>query len=94
MVTDKLVKLVLVNMAFAGASEVVADLGMDMLSMDLAGRVSTRVAQGVGVGLLTGRLGLKAINIMRPLPWMEGEQPRLSEIRRDLLSQLGKPDKR
>lgn len=89
----KLVKLVLANMAFAGASEVVADLGMDMLSMDLAGRMSTRVAQGVGVGLLTGRLGLKAINLMRPLPWMEGEQPKLSEIRRDLLSQLGNKNK-
>lgn len=89
----KLVKLVLANMAFAGASEVVADLGMDMLSMDLAGRMSTRVAQGVGVGLLTGRLGLKAINLMRPLPWMAGEQPKLSEIRRDLLSQLGNKNK-
>lgn len=84
----KLVKLVLANMAFAGATEVIADTGMDMLSMDLAGRVSTRVAQGVGVGLLTGRLGLKAITLMRPLPWQPDQQPKLSEIRRDLLLKL------
>lgn len=64
----RLVKLVLANMALAGASEVVADTGMNMLSMDIAGRVSTRVAQGVGVGLLTARLGLKAMALMRPLP--------------------------
>jgi putative membrane protein len=56
--------------------------------MDLAGRVSTRVAQGVGVGLLTGRLGLKAITLMRPLPWQPDQQPKLSEIRRDLLLKL------
>ncbi|MGF1686062.1 YcjF family protein [Photobacterium japonica] len=84
----RLVKLVLANMAVAGASELIADSGMDMLSMDLAGRMSTRVAQGVGVGLLTGRLGLKAISLMRPLPWQPEQQPKLSEIRRDLLSQL------
>ncbi|MGF1725497.1 YcjF family protein [Photobacterium nomapromontoriensis] len=84
----RLIKLVLANMAVAGASELIADSGMDMLSMDLAGRMSTRVAQGVGVGLLTGRLGFKAINLMRPLPWLPDQQPKLSEIRRDLLSQL------
>lgn len=84
----KLFKLVLMNMALAGASEVVADVGMEMLSMDLAGRMSTRVAQGVGVGLLTGRLGLQAMHLMRPLPWLSGEKPKLSEIRKDLLSQL------
>ncbi|PSW18411.1 TIGR01620 family protein [Photobacterium sanctipauli] len=84
----KLVKLVLANMAVAGASEIIADSGMDMLSMDLAGRMSTRVAQGVGVGLLTGRLGLKAISLMRPLPWQPDQQPKLSEIRKDLLLRI------
>ncbi|PSW04526.1 TIGR01620 family protein [Photobacterium rosenbergii] len=89
----KLVKLVLANMAVAGATEVIADGGMDMLSMDLAGRVSTRVAQGVGVGLLTGRLGLKAISLMRPLPWQSEQQPKLSEIRKDLLTRLTHKDR-
>ena len=90
----KLVKLVLANMAVAGATEVIADGGMDMLSMDLAGRVSTRVAQGVGVGLLTGRLGLKAISLMRPLPWQPEQQPKLSEIRKDLLTRLTHKDRK
>ncbi len=72
----------------------IADTGMDMLSMDLAGRMSTRVAQGVGgVGLLTGRLGLKAISLMRPLPWQSGQQPKLSEIRKDLVLRLTRQQK-
>lgn len=90
----KLVKLVLANMAFAGATEVIAETGMDMLSIDLAGRISTRVAQGVGVGLLTGRLGLKAMSLMRPLPWQPEQQPKLGEIRRDLLAQLTRKGER
>ncbi|WP_299018239.1 YcjF family protein [uncultured Photobacterium sp.] len=89
----KLVKLVLANMAVAGATEMIADTGMDMLSMDLAGRMSTRVAQGVGVGLLTGRLGLKAISLMRPLPWQSEQQPKLSEIRKDLVLRLTRQQK-
>jgi putative membrane protein len=80
-------------MAVAGASEMIADTGMDMLSMDLAGRMSTRVAQGVGVGLLTGRLGLKAISLMRPLPWQPDQQPKLSEIRKDLVLRLTRQQK-
>lgn len=83
----RLFKLVLVNMALTGASELVIDTGIDALSMDLAGKLSTRVAQGVGVGLITGRLGLKAMDIMRPLPWM-GKKPSLNDIRRDLLRKL------
>ncbi len=88
----KLLKLVLFNMAITGAAEVMSDAGIDFLSMDLAGRLSTKIAQGIGVGLLTGRLGLKAMTLMRPLPWQPNKQPKLSEIRRDLLLHLAKKD--
>ncbi|MBD8512560.1 YcjF family protein [Photobacterium sp. WH77] len=85
----QLFKLVLKNMAIAGASELITDSSMDILSVHLAGRLSARAAQGLGVGLLTGRLGLKAMNLMRPLPWQPEQAPALSDIRRDLLSRLG-----
>lgn len=55
----RLFKLVLLNIAFAGASELVREVGMDWMSQDLAARLSTRAAQGIGAGLLTARLGLK-----------------------------------
>lgn len=84
----RLLRLVLVNMAFAGASEALTDVGTDMLSVDLAGRVSARAAQGLGVGLLTARLGYKAMAIMRPLPYVGTEPPKLSDMRRQLLTQL------
>ncbi|MDO6706603.1 YcjF family protein [Photobacterium sp. 1_MG-2023] len=85
----QLFKLVLKNMAIAGASELITDSSMDLLSVHLTGRLSARAAQGLGVGLLTGRLGLKAINLMRPLPWQPDQAPALSDIRRDLLGRLG-----
>ncbi|MDG3088193.1 TIGR01620 family protein [Vibrio hannami] len=84
----KLFKLVLVNMAAAGASELAVDTSMDLLSMDLAGKVSTRVAQGFGVGILTARLGIKAMSLLRPIPWKQEDKVRLGEIRRELIYKL------
>ncbi len=83
-----LLKMVLTNMALAGASEAMTDVGFDVLSVNLAGRVSGRVAKGWGVGLLTARLGLKTMTLMRPLPWHGQAAPSLSQLRRELVKRL------
>lgn len=84
----RLFRLVLLNIAFAGASEVVREVGMDWLSQDLAARLSARAAQGIGAGLLTARLGIKAMELCRPLPWLEDDKPRLADFRRQLIGEL------
>ncbi len=75
-------------MAFAGATELASDASMQMLSLDLAGRLSTRAAQGLGVGLLGARLGLRTQRLTRPLAFDEAERPRLTDLRRELWQQL------
>ncbi|SJL83161.1 YcjF family protein [Vibrio palustris] len=84
----KLFKAVLVNMATAGASEMVVDASVDLLSMDLAGKVSTRAGQGIGVGILTARLGIKAMALLRPLPWVEQRRVKLSQVRKHILAKV------
>ncbi|MDR0219293.1 MAG: YcjF family protein [Enterobacteriaceae bacterium] len=84
----RLFRLVLLNIAFAGASELVREVGMDWLSQDIAARLSARAAQGIGAGLLTARLGIKAMELCRPLPWIEGDKPKLGDFRHQLISQL------
>lgn len=84
----RLFRLVLFNIAFAGASELIREVGMDWLSQDLAARLSARAAQGIGAGLLTARLGIKTMELCRPLPWIGDDKPRLGDFRRELLSQL------
>lgn len=58
----RLLRLVFVNMAAAGASELAIDASMDMMSMDLAGKLSVRAGQGLGIGILTARLALSPSN--------------------------------
>lgn len=84
----RLFRMVLLNIAFAGASELVREVGMDWMSQDLAARLSARAAQGIGAGLLTARLGIKAMELCRPLPWIADDKPRLGDFRRELIGQL------
>lgn len=84
----RLFKMVVQNMAFAGATEMVTDVGVDMLSTGVAGKLSTRAAQGLGIGLLTARFGLRTMNLMRPLPWQIGEAPTLGDMRKTIVAQL------
>lgn len=89
----RLFKRVLYNMAFAGASEMVTEAGTDMLSLDLAGRISARAGQGLATGLLSARLGLRAQRLCRPVAFTQEEQPKLADLRQDLWRQIKRLDK-
>lgn len=84
----KLWRQLLGNIAYAGASEVISDLGASMLGAELAGKLSLRAGQGLGAGLLTARLGLQAQRLCRPLQFTHVKRPGLANIQTDLLKQL------
>ncbi|WP_062359299.1 YcjF family protein [Vreelandella aquamarina] len=89
----RLFRHVLHNMAFAGASELATDASMDMLSLDLAGRLSARAGQGLATGLLSARLGMRAQRLCRPVAFTPEEQPKLADLRQDLWRQIKRLDK-
>ncbi len=83
----KLIKQVFINMVFAGATELIADVGADLLGADLLGKLSSRLAQGLGAGMLTARLGLKTMHLCRPIPFDESS-PKLKDVRKKLVEQI------
>jgi len=85
----KLIKQVFVNMAYAGASELVVDLGADLVGAELLGKLSARMAQGLGAGMLTSRLGIQTIKLCRPIPFEENT-PRIAQVRKKILGQVKK----
>jgi putative membrane protein len=83
----KLIKQIFINMAYAGASELVVDLGADLLGADLLGKLSSRMAQGLGAGMLTSRLGLKTIALCRPIP-LEDNAIKMKHVRKEIVNQV------
>jgi len=83
-----LIFTVIQNLIYADVSETVADGTAEILGGSVLSVMSTQIAQGLGIGILTARLGIHAMNACRPLPFMEDEKPRLKEIRREVMSSL------
>ncbi len=79
---------VIQNLIYADVSETVADGTAEIIGGSVLSVMSTQIAQGLGAGILTARLGIHAMNACRPLPFMEDEKPRFKEIRREVMSSL------
>ncbi|MEZ9236436.1 TIGR01620 family protein [Shewanella sp. 10N.286.52.A9] len=84
----KLIRSIIVNIVYAGTTEVVTDLGTQLLSVEMTGKLSARLAQGLGGGLLTARLGYQAMHLCRPLKFKEANRPKLGQIHQQLLGEL------
>jgi putative membrane protein len=61
-----------------------------VLGQGLAARLSAKLGEGVLNGLLTARIGLAAIAVCRPLPFVEAQPPGLSDVAGDLSGFGGK----
>ena len=85
-----LIRKIFHTMLYAGAAEILSDAGNYALSAGITGKISTRIAQGMGAGVLTARIGLKAIDESRPLPWLSESKPGLSGLSKQLLADLNK----
>ncbi|MBW8190368.1 YcjF family protein [Neiella marina] len=85
----RLIRLVIYNLIYAGASELTLDIGLQSVGADLMGKVSARGAQGLGAGLLSARLGIKAIQLCRPLPFTQPDnQPTVSDVMKHIKTVL------
>ncbi|MFT5788866.1 MAG: putative membrane protein [Shewanella sp.] len=84
----KLIRGIITNIIYAGTSEIVTDLGTQLLSVEMSGKLSARLGQGLGGGLLTARLGYQAMALCRPLEFNEQTKPKLKGIHKELLLDL------
>lgn len=57
-----------------------------VLGQGLAARLSAKLGEGVLNGLLTARVGLAAIAVCRPLPFIDASPPTLTDVAGDLVS--------
>ncbi|WP_296570821.1 YcjF family protein [Phreatobacter sp.] len=85
----KLVRQVLAHMAVTGgmaAGDTVLD---QIVGHGLAAKLSAKLGEGVLNGLLTARLGITAIAVSRPLPYIAAPRPDVRDLVGDALTLRG-----
>ncbi|MGI9423330.1 MAG: TIGR01620 family protein [Hyphomicrobiaceae bacterium] len=79
---------VILHVAASGAIALTDDLFGQFLGQDIVRRLSRRLGEGAFVGALTARLGVAAIEVCRPLPYIEVAPLRSRHIVRELFPEL------
>jgi putative membrane protein len=82
----RLLKAVISHLAVTGSLAVGDTLIQQFVGHGLAGRLSAKLGEGVVNGLMTARIGLSAMDVCRPLPFLAEERPRLKDLAGDLVS--------
>jgi putative membrane protein len=85
----RLMRLVVLHLAMTGGMATTDGLVQQMLGHGIAGKLSARLGEGLLNGFLTARLGLAAIDVVRPLPFTALPRPTVSNLMSDVLRGFG-----
>lgn len=80
----RLARMVFVHILATGGVALTDDLIGQFIGQDLARRLSRRLGEGLFNGALTARIGAAAVEVCRPLPYIEATPVRV----RDVLAEL------
>jgi putative membrane protein len=80
----RLLRLVTGHLALTGGLAVTDDFIHQLVGQGLTARLSSRLGEGVVNGAFTVRIGLAAIDVLRPLPYIEASPPRLRDFLTDV----------
>ena len=83
----RLAHLVFAHLLATGGVALTDDLLGQFLGQDILRRLSRRLGEGAFNGALTARIGIAAIEVIRPLPYLAAKPPRV----RDVLAEALKP---
>ncbi|EAU42947.1 hypothetical conserved membrane protein [Fulvimarina pelagi HTCC2506] len=82
----RLTRNVVTHLAVTGTIAIGDDIVGQMLGHGIAAKLSARLGEGIVNGLLTARIGLAAMDLCRPFPFMTTERPKLRDVLGELTS--------
>lgn len=90
----RLLRLVVLQLVATGGLATSDSLIQQMLGHGIAVRLSARLGEGVVNGMLTARLGLAALDTIRPLPFTALPRPTLRDLMGELIRGYGDAEER
>ncbi len=76
----KLARMVVTHIVLTGGIALGDDVIQQLLGHGLTAKLSARLGEGLFNGALTTRIGIAAIDVCRPLPYIEVPRPRFREL--------------
>lgn len=76
----RLTRETIAHLAVTGGIAAGDSLIQQIVGHGVAARLSARLGEGVVNGLLTARVGIAAIEVCRPLPFINGSPPRIADV--------------
>jgi putative membrane protein len=76
----KLARMVVTHIVLTGGIALGDDVIQQMVGHGLTAKLSARLGEGLFNGALTTRIGIAAIDVCRPLPYIESQRPRFREL--------------
>jgi putative membrane protein len=84
--TLRLARMVLAHLAVTGGLALSDNLIQHVLGRGIVGKLSARFGEGAMNGIMTARIGLAALDLCRPLPFLTETKPSLALFMRELVS--------
>jgi putative membrane protein len=76
----KLARMVVTHIVLTGGIALGDDVIQQVIGHGLTAKLSARLGEGLFNGALTTRIGIAAIDVCRPLPYVERQRPRFREL--------------
>ena len=76
----KLARMVVTHIVLTGGIALGDDVLQQVIGHGLTAKLSARLGEGLFNGALTTRIGIAAIDVCRPLPYVEQQRPRFREL--------------
>lgn len=84
--TMRLAKMVAGHLAVTGGLALSDSVVSAVIGKGLIGRLSARFGEGAVNGILTARIGMAAMDLCRPLPFLTQSKPGLSDFMREVVN--------
>ncbi len=81
----RLIRAVLGHLVLTGGMAMGENLIQQVVGQGLAARLSAKLGEGIINGMMTARIGLATIDLVRPLPFLALQRPKLTDVATQLL---------